>query len=88
MDFGIMVYNHEWIILCSISVQVKGQGHRLRVILESLENNVWSVSQSQMDQFDRILVWWCVTMSILVLFIKCLPSRSRSQVKGHSTEKY
>ena len=30
MVFGIVVYNHEWIIFCYVSVQVKGQGHRLR----------------------------------------------------------
>ena len=39
MNFGIVVYNHEWIIFCSLGVDLKGQGHRSRVI-NSCENHV------------------------------------------------
>ena len=37
-------------------------------LFESLENYVWSVSLSQVDQFELILVWWCVTTKRLFLF--------------------
>ena len=39
MNFGVVAYNHEYIIFCSLSVDLKGQGHRLRVII-SFENHV------------------------------------------------
>ena len=41
LDFGIVVYNHEWIIFCSSSVQLKGQGDRSQVKghTQSPENN-------------------------------------------------
>ena len=31
VNFGVVVYNHEWIIFCSLGVDLKGQGHRSRV---------------------------------------------------------
>ena len=39
MNFGMVVYNHEWIIFCSLTVDLKGQGHRSPV-MNSCENHV------------------------------------------------
>ena len=30
MNFSVVVYKHEWIIFCSLSVDLKGQGHGQR----------------------------------------------------------
>ena len=34
MNFSMVVYNHEWIIFCLLSVDLKGQGHRPNVRLK------------------------------------------------------
>ena len=39
MNFGVVVYNYKWIIFCSLSVDLKGQGHRSPVMNNS-ENHV------------------------------------------------
>ena len=63
LNFGIEVYNHEWIIFCSVSVDLKGQGHRS---LKSLETMSWPVFLKWVDQLGCILVLECITMSRLV----------------------
>ena len=80
MEFGIMVYNHECISFCSLSVQVKGKGHRLRSlskVCKIMFGLYLRVKWSSLSEF-----WYgpCVTKSGQFLFTNCLCQVDRSKV--------
>jgi len=45
MNFSMVVYNHEWIIFCLLSVDLKGQGHRPNVRLKVWKSYVGYISK-------------------------------------------
>ena len=57
MNFGVLVYNHEWIIVCSLSVYLKGHGHRSEVRLK-----VWKSYVAYISKMNGLLLLFFLTV--------------------------
>ena len=81
LNFGMVVYDHEWKIFCSVSVHQKGQGHRSQVTRKSRKPCFGLYFSDLWDNWNGF--WYCSVYPCVdhVLFFKCLGKRSRSPSK-------